>query len=248
DSNNTKTVTIDKSGQVNDSNNTKNYKSNNTSTKTKYDVEAKKGAAASATGNANKVEAEKGSAASGNGNAYNIEVDLDQTTKYGSAASFLGDATVNKNSNNTTNKTYNKTYTKTVDESGQVNTKQYIDDTKEGSAAAINGNASATNTKTSTKTVTIDKSGQDNSKTKNHFSYKVDNQIMDACITGISNTEPRCCPTPEITQTVNKTFSASNSTSFTSINGVVNNNNNAGHFNNNYAYTNFTITGNVASP
>jgi hypothetical protein len=268
-SGNTKTTTIDKSGQNNvgkaeaekniagaqnagvgnSATNTNTLLSNNTkdsnNTKTVGDI------------------------ASGNTKTTTVtKVELDQEVKYGSAGSYSGDATVNKDSGNTktvtidksgqTNKhnnangnygsavaqdgsTATNTYSKTVtvDKSGQTN------DSNNTKTIASNNNLFSGNTKTftkdsnNTKTVTIDNSGQ--------TSYKVDNQVMEACITGISNTDPSCCPTPEITQTVNKNWTAQNNGSFSNINGVINNNNTAGNFNSSVAGTTFTLNGGVAN-
>ena len=148
-SGNTKTTTIDKSGQTNTDIDTKTIKSFNTITKTDSDTrndidqKAKNGSAAAVNGNASVTKVDD------SGNTKTItKTDLDQNTKNGSAASFSGDATVNKDSGNTT----------TIDKSGQTNKKNIANDNY-ASAVAQDG---STATSTYTKTTTIDKSGQTN--------------------------------------------------------------------------------------
>jgi hypothetical protein len=137
-----------------------------------------------------------------------------------STATNTNDLSLLSNNTKTETKTYNK---------------QEIDDTKYGSAAANNGDASATNTKT----VTIDKSGQNNSK--NVALYVVDNQVMWAT-TGAT---PSPIPGGAINQTMNKTFSASTSSSFGGFTGIANNATAAGNFNNTTAYTSISVGGDV---
>jgi hypothetical protein len=181
-----------------------------------------------------KAYAKDGSAAAGVGDATNTNTDTKtitidesgQVSKHNNANGNYGSAVAQDGS--TANNTYTKTTTTTIDKSGQNNSKQIIDDTKYGSAAAINGNA------------TVDKS-------KKITLYAVDNQVMDACITGISNTTPECCPSPVINQTMNKTVSASTSNSLNGFTGVGNNANAAGNFNNAKAYTAFNLNGGVGN-
>jgi hypothetical protein len=168
-----------------------------------------------------------------------VALGVENEAEKGSAAATNGNASVTKDSNNTkgsgntknitadngNSTTVTKSKTITIDKSGQNNSKNIIKDISGGSAAAINGNALV-----------------DHSKTWNI----VDNQVLWATNSG--NAASGALSTGTATQNVTKTFTASNSGTFTNINGVINNNNMAGNCNNASALTTISVGGNVTGP
>ena len=157
-----------------------------------------------------------------NGNSTTVNKTATNSFKKNYAKDIYGSAVAQDGSTATNTNISTKTTTVTIDKSGQNNSKNIIKDISGGSAAAINGNALV-----------------DKSKTWNI----VDNQVMLATNSGNANSGNLATGT--ITQGVTKTFSASNSGTFTNINGVINNNNMAGNCNNASALTTISVGGNV---
>jgi hypothetical protein len=252
DSNNSKSVSITKSDfdtktiasnntitKDDSSTNTKTIASNNTITKTDVDQkvdDTKNGSAAAVNGDAT-VDKSK-----------TVKVDVDT-----SGSNYLGKTEAEKNiagsqnagvgnsattttslfsgNTDTDTKTITKTYTKdsfntdSSDNSGQTNTK------------AIASFNSITKDSNNTKTYT-----KDSYNTKNI--YKVDDQVMNATVAY----EPDSIPgTPQITQTVNKTWSNTVTDSFNGFTGIGNNAQSSGNFNNTKAVTAFNLSGGVGN-
>jgi hypothetical protein len=252
DSNNTKTVTVNKTdtdtktiasnntiSKTDSSTNTKTIASNNTITKTDTDQKVD--------------DTKNGSAAAVNGNALvdkskTVKVDVDT-----SGSNYLGKTEAEKNilgsqnagvgnsatttsslfsgNTDTDTKTITKTYTKdsynidSSDNSGQTNTKNI---------ASFNTITKDSNNK---KTYT-----KDSYNTRNI--YKVDDQVMNATVAY----EPDSTPgTPQITQTVNKTWSNVVTGSFNGYTGIGNNAQSSGNFNNTKAVTAFNLSGGVGN-